>query len=152
MVGLMKNINRIARCAEQYRNDRLEPFGLTGSQYSVILSVCREPGITQDRLSELVYINKSNVARQLSQLEENGYVTREQGEKDRRTIKVFPTEKSLETVPVIRPGSVMEQERFASSEASTEETSVSAATRGTSCSPTCSVVTTSPSSHKTLAG
>ena len=102
MVGLMKNINRIARCAEQYRNDRLEPFGLTGSQYSVILSVCREPGITQDRLSELVYINKSNVARQLSQLEENGYVTREQGEKDRRMIKVFPTEKSLETVPVIR--------------------------------------------------
>ena len=102
MVGLMKNINRIARCAEQYRNDRLEPFGLTGSQYSVILSVCREPGITQDRLSELVYINKSNVARQLSQLEENGYVTREQGEKHRRTIKVFPTEKSLETVPVIR--------------------------------------------------
>ena len=102
MVGLMKNINRIARCAEQYRNDRLEPFGLTGSQYSVILSVCREPGITQDRLSELVYINKSNVARQLSQLVENGYVTREQGEKDRRTIKVFPTEKSLETVPVIR--------------------------------------------------
>ena len=69
----MKNINRIARCAEQYRNDRLEPFGLTGSQYSVILSVCREPGITQDRLSELVYINKSNVARQLSQLEEYDY-------------------------------------------------------------------------------
>ena len=102
MVGLMKNINRIARCAEQYRNDRLEPFGLTGSQYSVILSVCREPAITQDRLTELVYINKSNVAGQLSQLEENGYVTREQGEKDRRTIKVFPTEKSLETVPVIR--------------------------------------------------
>ena len=102
MVGLMKNINRIARCAEQYRNDRLEPFGLTGSQYSVILSVCREPGITQDRLSELVYINKSNVARQLSQLEENGYVTREQGEKDRRTIKGFRKEKSLETVPVIR--------------------------------------------------
>ena len=70
MPGFMKNINQIARCAEQYRTDRLAQLGLTGCQYSNILHVCREPGISQECLARQICIHKSNVARQLAQLED----------------------------------------------------------------------------------
>ncbi len=102
MPGFMKNINQIARCAEQYRTDRLAQLGLTGCQYSYILHVCREPGISQECLARQICIHKSNVARQLAQLEESGFVRREHKEKDRRVVAVFPTEKAAAAYPVVR--------------------------------------------------
>lgn len=49
-----------------------------------------------------IYINKSNVARQLAILEENGYVTRRPGEEDRRVMRVYPTEKAQAALPRIQ--------------------------------------------------
>lgn len=102
MPGLMKNINQIACCAEQYRADRLAPLGLTGCQYSYILNVCKHPGVFQEQLAKLICVNKSTVARQLAQLEESGFIRRESNEKDRRAVAVFPTEKAEQCYPLVR--------------------------------------------------
>lgn len=102
MPGFMKNINQIARCAEQYRADKLAPLGLTGCQFSYILHVCREPGISQEQLARQICIHKSNVARQLAQLEESGFVRRLPGKKDRRTVLVYPTDKAEAAYPQVR--------------------------------------------------
>ena len=40
--------------------------------HTYILNVCRNPGISQEALSQLIFVNKSNVARQLAVLEEKG--------------------------------------------------------------------------------
>ena len=101
MPGFMKNINQIARCAEQYRAQRLAELGLTGCQYSCILHVCRQPGISQDGLARQICVHKSSVARQLAQLEENGFVRREPDEKDRRITAVYPTTRAEEAYPVV---------------------------------------------------
>ncbi len=101
MPGFMKNISQIARCAEQYRAQKLAALGLTGCQYSCILHVCRQPGISQEGLARKICVHKSNVARQLAQLEENGFVRRETGEKDRRVAAVYPTSRAREAYSVI---------------------------------------------------
>ena len=102
MPGFMKCINQIARCAEQYRAQRLAVLGLTGCQYSCILNVCRQPGISQEGLAKQICVHKRSVARQLAQLEENGFVRRETDEKDRRVTAVYPTARAREAYPVIR--------------------------------------------------
>lgn len=102
MPGLMKNINQIARCAEQYRTDQLAPLGLTGCQYSYILNVCRQPGVSQEQLAKLICVNKSTVARQLAQLEESGFVRREADEKDRRVIAVYRLRGQNSPMPQVR--------------------------------------------------
>lgn len=102
MPGFMKTINQIARCAEQYRTDRLAALGLTGCQHSYILNICREPGISQEKLAKQICINKSNVARQLVQLEENGFVWREHKLNDKRTVAVYPTKKAQEVYPQVQ--------------------------------------------------
>ncbi len=102
MPGFMKNINQIARCAEQYRAERLAPFGLSGCQYSYILNICRTPGISQEQLARQICVNKSNVARQLAQLEEAGFVRREPGERDRRITAVYPTQKAIQVCPRVQ--------------------------------------------------
>lgn len=84
-----------------YLNRALEPFGLNSSQYQFILNLCQYPGITQDKLPELICINKSNVARTLAQLEKKGLIRREVNQEDKRTATVFPTERAHELFPQI---------------------------------------------------
>ncbi len=101
MSSFTKNITTISRCANQFRSDFLEGTGLKGGQHSLITNLCRQPGISQEQLSKLTYMNKSNVARQLANLEEGGFVTRRYSETDKRVILVYPTEKALELLPKI---------------------------------------------------
>lgn len=101
LISFMKYISRIARCADQYRNDCLVEDKLTGYQYTYIINICRNPGISQDKLSKIIYINKSNVTRQIRLLEQNGYVLRKGSIYDKRVIEVYPTEKANEVLPKI---------------------------------------------------
>ena len=102
MPALMHNITDIARCAAQYRTEELAPLGLKACHASYLAVICRTPGITQDQLARQIFINKSNVARQLVILEEDGFVERRPSPEDKRAIQVFPTQKALDTLPEIR--------------------------------------------------
>ena len=84
-----------------YLNRALARFGLNSSQYLFIVYLCREPGITQDKLPELICINKSNVARTLAQLEKKGLIFRKVNPDDKRTATVFPTPRAHELYPQI---------------------------------------------------
>lgn len=101
MISFMRYISRIERCAKQYRYDRFIEDNISGYQYSYILNICREPGISQDKLSKLLYINKSNVTRQVALLEQNGYIIRKTSEFDKRVIELYPTKLAEEILPKI---------------------------------------------------
>ena len=89
------------RYTQMYMNKQLEPYGINASQYMFIVHICRRPGITQDKLPDLIHINKSNVTRALAQLEAAGFVRRESNPDDKRTAHIYPTEKSNELYPVL---------------------------------------------------
>ena len=82
-----------------YLNKRLASYGLSGSQYLFILNICRQPGLTQDKLPDIIHINKSNVTRALAHLEKHGFIRREVNPQDKRTAAVFPTQKALDVYP-----------------------------------------------------
>ena len=84
-----------------YLNRALAPSGINSSQYLFILNLCRDPGITQDKLPERICVNKSNVARTLAQLEKKGLIRRQVNPGDKRTAAVFPTERARELYPQI---------------------------------------------------
>ncbi len=94
MLPLIKAINITSRCSTLYYSEKMEPFGITGIQHSYISNICRNPGISQESLARMIYVNKSNVARQLAHLENTGFITRSPSENDKREILVFPTEKA----------------------------------------------------------
>jgi len=102
MPSLMRYINIVSRCATIWRTDKLEGTELGDQHYSYILIVCRRPGISQDAISRRLFINKSNVTRSLSYLEEHGFVTRERDPEDRRQTRVYPTEKAIDILPRVR--------------------------------------------------
>ena len=101
MPDLMHHVTEIARCAALFRQEELTPLGLKSCHSSYIDAICTCPGITQDQLARRIFINKSNVARQLVILEEEGYVERRPSPEDKRAIQVFPMEKAREAMPEI---------------------------------------------------
>ena len=98
----MKQLGEVWRCANLYRTAQYAALGIGSYQDSYLLHICREPGIPQDRLAEVIYVNKSNVARQLSSLEEKGFITRSPDPPDRRSLLVYPTQKAKDVIPAIR--------------------------------------------------
>ncbi|HWS30224.1 MAG TPA: MarR family transcriptional regulator [Clostridia bacterium] len=102
MEMLMRFIDRTARCAAVYRCEKLGAEGLNGYQHTYILNICREPGISQEKLASRIYVNKSNVTRQLALLEQNGFVERRASGTDKRVMEVFPTKKAFDVYPRVR--------------------------------------------------
>ena len=120
MPSMMRLINIISRCGAIWRSDRLEGTDLGDAHHSYILTLCRNPGISQDSLARRLFINKSNVTRTLAYLEKQGYVTRSTSEEDRRITLVYPTEKAYEMLPRIR-GIVREWNEYVTSGLTPEE-------------------------------
>lgn len=120
MEHLTWRVNQLARMTILQRNKAFRELGITGTQHSYILNVCREPGIQQDCLAKKLYVNKSNVARQVAQLQELGFITRTVSETDKRAVRLYPTEKAEEIYPVIRE-TLHEWNQYLVAEFTTEE-------------------------------
>ena len=101
MSQIIRDITEIARCTTQYRSEALAPMGLKACHASYLTEICANPGISQDQLASRICINKSNVARQAAILEEDGFITRTPSATDKRIMKLFPTQKTLELLPQI---------------------------------------------------
>lgn len=83
------------RCSTLFRAEKTPDEELPPYLQTYILPICGTPGMSQDQLAKLMFINKSNVARHLAALEKSGYIERRQNEDDRRVTNVFPTEKAF---------------------------------------------------------
>ncbi len=102
MTQIIRDMLEISRCGTQYRMDHLAPFGLKSIHASYLTEICAHPGISQDQLARAICINKSNVARQVAVLEEDGFVRRVPSAADKRVMELYPTEKTLQILPQIQ--------------------------------------------------
>ena len=127
MTHILRQINTISRCAGLFRAERLENGELGACHHSYIIAICRNPGITAEEPSRRLCVNKSNVARNLSYLEDKGYVRREQSQEDKRAFLCYPTEKMLRVLPRVRE-IIAEWNSLLTSELDEEELSAFAST------------------------
>ena len=102
MPGTMKTLNNISRCQAMYRKKTIAAEDLCPNHYAFVLTICHEPGRSQDDLARALCLDKSTVARTLAHLEKHGYITRISNEKDKRQYLVHPTEKMLDIYPRVR--------------------------------------------------
>lgn len=106
MPTLNRSVNVIARCAALYRERAFTGTGIGPYDQSYLFYLCRNPGVSQETLARDLYVNKSSVTRHLSHLEEEGFLTRVPDEKDRRVLLVYPSEKALARLPLLRQTSL----------------------------------------------
>lgn len=94
MHEFMSRFSIIHRQSSMYLDRQLKAHNITGSQYTHILVICENPGISQEEISDRLKIDKGPVARTVKQFEEAGYVTRLVSSEDKRQYQIYPTEKA----------------------------------------------------------
>lgn len=85
-----------------YLDQQLAPFGINSSQYMFLIKICASPGILQDSLMDMFYVHPSNIVRTLATLEKKEMLTRLPNDQDRRTWKLYPTDRALSIYQEIR--------------------------------------------------
>ena len=91
---LRQDLVVINRYFRQKRQAYMEAYGLKGVHAWYLTAISQSPGISQDQLAQKLAVDKSNVARQVAFLEENGYLARQASPTDRRVLQLFTTEKA----------------------------------------------------------
>ena len=102
MSKITRDIAALFRCGAAFRTEQLAPFGLKAFHTSYLLRIGANPGISQDKLAQSLFVNKSNVARQVAVLEEDGFVIRKPSDTDKRVMELYLTEKAEAIMPQIR--------------------------------------------------
>ncbi|MDF2540394.1 MAG: hypothetical protein K0S47_112 [Herbinix sp.] len=87
-------ISILHRQSQIYINQVLKEFNITSAEYSFLLYLYRNDGITQDDLSTYLYIDKAATTRAIKSLELKGYITRMKDPDDKRCNRVYLTTKS----------------------------------------------------------
>jgi len=90
----MSRFSIIHRQSSMYLDRQLKAEHITGSQYTHILVICENPGVSQEEISDRLKIDKGSVARTVKQFESEGYITRLTAAEDKRQYHIFPTAKA----------------------------------------------------------
>ena len=102
----MQSLNRlfstVGRCCALWRAERLTGTGVGPHDHPYLFYVCHHPGVSQDALCRALYVNKSSVTRHIAHLEAEGFIRRTPSESDRRVMQVYPTERGMEALPLLR--------------------------------------------------
>lgn len=99
---IVRHLTEILRQGRRYRKSMLEPLGLNCSHSGCLVEIADHPGLSQDQLAQLLCLDKSNVARRVAQLEEEGYVERRPSARDKRVMELMATAKAQEVLPRVR--------------------------------------------------
>jgi MarR family transcriptional regulator, transcriptional regulator for hemolysin len=77
-------LNDVARLLRVDADKRARLHGMTRAQWSILIWLERQPGISQEELSELLEVEPITVARLIDRLESRGMVERRPDPRDRR--------------------------------------------------------------------
>ena len=89
-----RTVSLIYRYGRRFLARELKAVSVDVGQYPFLIAVLRNPGITQEQLSEKLGMDRGTTARSVAALEEQGYFTRETDAHDRRINHIYSTEKA----------------------------------------------------------
>lgn len=88
-------VSDLTRLITSEFNDMMAPIELTRSQWRVVVYLHRQDGLSQSELAELLGVGKVTIGGLVDRLEHAGWVKRQDDPKDRRTKRVYLTQKGL---------------------------------------------------------
>jgi DNA-binding MarR family transcriptional regulator len=97
----MRNFQVVARKFRVLLDRHFREYHLNNKTIQIIRHIKREDGMTQKKLCESIKKDKAAIARGVAHLESIGLITRLAEENDKRTSKLYLSDKGEEILPVI---------------------------------------------------
>ncbi|PRO66500.1 MarR family winged helix-turn-helix transcriptional regulator [Alkalicoccus urumqiensis] len=101
MKDILRDIGVIARALDSISNVEFKEVALTKGQYLYLVRICENPGIIQEKLAEMIKVDRTTAARAVASLEKNGFIEKKPDETNRKIRRLFPTARGKEVYPFI---------------------------------------------------
>ncbi|MEE3954537.1 MarR family winged helix-turn-helix transcriptional regulator [Peribacillus frigoritolerans] len=102
MKEILREIGMIARALNSISNIEFKEHDLTKGQYLYLVRICENPGIIQEKLAEMIKVDRTTAARAIKKLEINGFIEKKEDKHNKKIKKLFPTEKGKNVYPFIK--------------------------------------------------
>ena len=101
MDDIIREIGMISRALDSISNIEFKEIELTRGQYLYLVRICEHPGIIQEKLAEMIKVDRTTTARAIKRLEEKGMVQSAADQKNKKIKKLYPTDKGKKIYPFI---------------------------------------------------
>ena len=95
---LLFDISTINRYAKQKHEAMVCNLGYSWYDSIILIALSEEPGINQNKISELLQMDKANVSKMISSLEQKGLIKRKENRYDKRYRLCFLTNEGKKEV------------------------------------------------------
>jgi DNA-binding MarR family transcriptional regulator len=102
MKEILREIGMIARALDSISNIEFKEYDLTKGQYLYLVRICESPGIIQEKLAEMIKVDRTTASRAIQKLEMNGFIEKKEDQHNKKIKKLFPTEKGKNVYPFIK--------------------------------------------------
>ncbi|MFY0779320.1 MarR family transcriptional regulator [Peribacillus simplex] len=102
MKEILREIGMIARALDSISNIEFKEHDLTKGQYLYLVRICENPGIIQEKLAEMIKVDRTTAARAIKKLEINGFIEKKEDKHNKKIKKLSPTEKGKNVYPFIK--------------------------------------------------
>ncbi|WP_181350199.1 MarR family winged helix-turn-helix transcriptional regulator [Thalassobacillus sp. CUG 92003] len=102
MKEILREIGMIARALDSISNIEFKEYELTRGQYLYLVRICENPGIIQEKVAEMIKVDRTTAARSIKKLEMNGFIEKKEDEHNKKIKKLFPTENGKKVFPFIK--------------------------------------------------
>lgn len=92
---ILREVGALARCIQSMSDIKYRKIHLQKGQFIFLTRICEHPGINLIELSNILKVDKTTTTKAVQKLLTDQYLRRERDEVDKRSWKVFPTEKAL---------------------------------------------------------
>lgn len=102
MKEILREVGMIARSLDSISNIEFKQYDLTRGQYLYLVRICENPGIIQEKLAEMIKVDRTTAARAIKKLELNGFIEKNEDLHNKKIKKLLPTEKGQAVYPLIK--------------------------------------------------
>lgn len=101
VVDILRSIGVIARSLDSISNIEFKKYDLTKGQYIYLARIYENPGIIQEKVAEMIKVDRTTAARAIKKLETNDFIVRKQSEDNKKEKKLYVTQKGKDTYPIL---------------------------------------------------
>lgn len=102
MKEILREIGVIARALDSISNIEFKDYDLTKGQYLYLVRICENPGIIQEKVAEMIKVDRTTAARAIKKLELNGFIEKKDDPQNKKIKKLYPTDKGKDVYPFIK--------------------------------------------------
>jgi DNA-binding MarR family transcriptional regulator len=102
MKEILREIGMIARALDSISNIEFKEYDLMKGQYLYLVRICENPGMIQEKLAEMIKVDRTTAARAIKKLEIQGFIEKRNDDKNKKIKKLFPTEKGVNVYPFLK--------------------------------------------------